>query len=162
MTKRNELIGEMIGWERGNAHRIQHFLKVNSFSEYIARQEGVTGELFEIISVASLCHDIGIKLALEEFSSSAGPYQEKLGPPAAKRILEKLAYKKELIERVSFLVGHHHTYDKIDGIDYQILVEADFLVNIFESKMDEEKKEKIKKNIFKTKTGLRVFEEMYG
>ena len=39
-----------------------------------------------------------------------------------------------MIRRVEYLVGHHHTYKDIDGLDYQILVEADFLVNIL--KMD--------------------------
>ena len=35
-------------------------------------------------------------------------------------------------ERICYLIGHHHTYDKIDGTDYQILVDADFLVNLYE------------------------------
>ena len=35
-------------------------------------------------------------------------------------------YTEEQIERVKYLVGHHHTYDNIDGLDYQILIEADF------------------------------------
>ena len=37
---------------------------------------------------------------------------------------------RRVTERVAYLIGHHHTYDKIEGMDYQILVEADFLVNI--------------------------------
>mgnify|MGYP000340972515 FL=1 len=44
-----------------------------------------------------------------------------------------------MTERVAYLIGHHHTYDKIEGMDYQILVEADFLVNIL--RQDEEKGE---------------------
>jgi hypothetical protein len=36
--------------------------------------------------------------------------------------------------RICFLIGHHHTYTKIDGPDFQILVEADFPVNIDEDK----------------------------
>lgn len=41
-------------------------------------------------------------------------------------MLENLSYDKDIIERVCYLVGHHHTYNSIDGMDYQILVEADF------------------------------------
>lgn len=37
------------------------------------------------------------------------------------------------VERVAYLVGHHHTYTDIDGIDYQILIEADYIVNASES-----------------------------
>ena len=43
-----------------------------------------------------------------------------------------------MIERVKYLIAHHHTYDAIDGIDYQILVEADFLVNILEDGLAKE------------------------
>lgn len=44
-----------------------------------------------------------------------------------------LCFSPKVTERVSYLVGHHHTYDHIDGMDYQILVEADFLVNFNEN-----------------------------
>ena len=33
------------------------------------------------------------------------------------------------IARVAYLVGHHHTLRGIDGIDYQILIEADYIAN---------------------------------
>lgn len=36
------------------------------------------------------------------------------------------------IERVAYLVGHHHTLHDIDGMDYQILIEADYIVNACE------------------------------
>lgn len=44
-----------------------------------------------------------------------------------------LCFSPKVAERVSYLVGHHHTYDHIDGMDYQILVEVDFLVNFNEN-----------------------------
>ncbi len=60
----------------------------------------------------------------------------KEGPALAEQMLSELGFEKDVIERVSFLVGHHHTYTGIDGLDYQILVEADFLVNLFEGNTD--------------------------
>lgn len=42
------------------------------------------------------------------------------------------------IERVAYLVGHHHTFQRIDGLDYQILIEADFIVNAAESAYSKE------------------------
>ncbi len=35
---------------------------------------------------------------------------------------------KMYLDRVQYLIAHHHTYDNIDGIDYQILVELIFLL----------------------------------
>ena len=54
-----------------------------------------------------------------------------------------------------------NTSKAIDGIDFQILVEADFLVNIFEDGTGKPECEKIKANIFKTNTGIRLLEQLY-
>ena len=37
------------------------------------------------------------------------------------------------MNRVAYLVGHHHSPEQIDSIDYQILIEADDIVNASES-----------------------------
>ena len=58
--------------------------------------------------------------------------------------------------------GHHHTYNQIDGLDFQILVEADFLVNIFEDKMNVDQIASIRKQYFKTKTGIELLQSVYG
>ena len=72
-----------------------------------------------------------------------------------------MGFSDEIVNRVSYLVGHHHTYTGIDGIDYQILVEADFLVNIYEDNMDLQARENAFGNIFRTSTGKRLFRQMY-
>ena len=38
------------------------------------------------------------------------------------------------MNRVAYLVGHHHSPEQIDAIDYQILIEADDIVNASESR----------------------------
>ena len=47
-------------------------------------------------------------------------------------MLKELGFDQDVSNRVQYLIAHHHTYDAIDGIDYQILIEADFLVNMYE------------------------------
>ena len=37
------------------------------------------------------------------------------------------------MNRVAYLVGHHHRPEQINGIDYQILIEADYIVNASEN-----------------------------
>ena len=151
----------MIQYYAGNPHQIQHFVKVHAFAKLIAEQEGATGGLLQTIEASALVHDIGIKVALSQYGQSSGKLQEKLGPPEAEKMLSSIGFEKSFIERVSYLVGHHHTYEKIDGLDYQILLEADFLVNIHESKYERENVHRVKEKIFKTKTGKRLLEEMY-
>ena len=62
---------------------------------------------------------------------------------------------------MEYLVGHHHTYKDIDGLDYQILVEADFLVNYFEDGLDKEHIKKSAEKIFKTETGKKIVKDMF-
>ena len=75
--------------------------------------------------------------------------------------MKSLGFEQDVIDRVSYLVGHHHTYTNIDGMDYQILVEADFLVNYFENHSETDTIKKSVKKIFKTETGIRIATEMF-
>ena len=68
----------------------------------------------------------------------------------------------EEINRVCYLIAHHHTYEEIDGIDYQILLEADFLVNAFEDRLEKEEISHFRNKIFKTKTGIYLLNTMFG
>ena len=58
-------------------------------------------------------------------------------------------------------IGIHHTYNNIDGIDYQILVEADFLVNICDDNLTKEAALKAYNCIFKTECGKKICREMF-
>jgi hypothetical protein len=95
------------------------------------------------------------------YNSNAGNWQELEGPPVAKELLRDIDLDDAIKERVLFLIGHHHHYQIIDDIDFQILVEADFLVNIFEDEMDEHSIKNIREKIFKTESGIRIFEKLY-
>ncbi len=85
----------------------------------------------------------------------------KEGAPVARNMLESLGYDADLIERVCYPVGHHHACENIDGSDYQIPVEADFLVNIFEGRMELTGAKQIRKTIFKTQGGKEIFDLLY-
>ncbi len=76
-------------------------------------------------------------------------------------MLEKLEVKPEIIERVCYLIGNHHSYSKIEGLDFQILVEADFLVNIFEDEMNKSMLAGIREKYFNTATGKALLQSIY-
>ena len=54
-----------------------------------------------------------------------------------------------------------HSYSKIDGTDFQILVEADFLVNIYEDAVSPESVRNVREKIFRTEPGIGLLDEMY-
>lgn len=155
------LIVAMSEYEAGNVAGVNHFLKVFAFAKAIGEGEGFSPELQELTETAALVHDIGIKPSMEKYGSAAGEYQEKEGPDIAREMLTDLGYPAGMVERVCFLVGHHHTYSHIDGPDYQALVEADFLVNIFEGQMKRPEIEAVRKNIFRTKTGKKLLDTLF-
>ena len=138
MNRIDRLYMEMIRYYQGDPKHIQHFVKVHSFSRLIGQGEGLDESTMYTLEAAALVHDIGIKIGMEKYGRSDGKTQE-----------------------VEYLVGHHHTYKNIDGMDYQILVEADFLVNYFEDGLDREHIKTSAEKIFKTETGKKIVKEMF-
>ena len=158
----SSLIDEMIVYDKGDPKRIQHFIKVHDFARTIGQLEGLDDDTLYILESAAVVHDIGIHVCEEKYGSCEGKLQEKEGTALAKEMLERLGYEQEVIDRVCYLVGHHHTYTNIDGIDYQILVEADFLVNLYEDEVSLDAVRKAYQNIFKTESGRKICRNMFG
>lgn len=161
MINKSKVIDAMIQYYAGDPRRIQHFLKVHSFAKTIGELEQLSEDLLYILEIAAIVHDIGIKMSEQKYQSSAGNYQQIEGPPIAREMLDELGFDNALIERVCYLIAHHHTYKDIVGLDYQILVEADFLVNIYEDQMGEKEIKSIREKIFKTPAGLKFLDKMY-
>ena len=157
------VIHEMILFDRGDARRIQHFLKVYQFAALIGKLEGLSPEQQEILEIAAILHDIGIIPSEKKYGISNGKLQEQEGPAYARELLNRIdGYGQEFIDRVCFLIAHHHTYEGVDGLDWQILLEADFLVNSFEKNMTEEAIKKFRASVFRTKSGIALLNNQYG
>ena len=159
--KLKELYLAMWKWDEGDPQLIQHFAKVHSFAKLIGSCEGLDEKTMYLLEVETLLHDIGIIPARREFGSGSGKYQEKVSDPLVREMLGGLGFDPEIIERAAFVVSHHHTYKDIDGADYQILVEADFLVNLFEEDEEEEAIVAARNSIFQTETGKKLLYEMF-
>lgn len=161
MSRLNNLYKKMIEYDRGDPKRIQHFIKVHSFARLIGQEEYIDDNTLYILEAAAYVHDIGIHPAMEKYGRDDGKLQEQEGPAEAEKIMKQLGFEQDVIDRVCYLVGHHHTYTDIKGMDYQILVEADFLVNYFENNLSAETIQKSVEKIFRTETGRRIAEEMF-
>lgn len=157
----NRLFMEMIRYYGGDAKRIQHFVKVHSFAKLIGEMEHVDKETMKILEASAYVHDIGIKAAENKYGKCNGKLQEQEGPAVAKEMLERLGFEAALVERVCYLVGHHHTYTNVDGIDYQILIEADFLVNLYEDDLSRDTAVSVCEKIFKTQSGKQICRIMF-
>lgn len=157
----DRLLYAMMEYEKGCPKRVQHLLKVYEFARMIGKMERLDEHTQFVLESAAIVHDIGICLSLEKYKSSAGSYQEVEGPPEAKKLLEDLGWPEDVTERVCWLVGHHHTYTNIQGIDYQILVEADFLVNLYEEESAPSVQKSVYQKIFQTEGGKKICALLY-
>ena len=171
----------MLAYYTGDPRRAQHFLKVHAFARTIAIGEGLDAETRFLLEAAALTHDIGIKAAEQKLGYSNGKLQEELGPEPAREMLEGLGFTQTQIDRVCWLIAHHHTYKDVVGVDYQILLEADFFVNTYEEAADKglsrakawdetsaeaaamrKAAEAAYRNVFVTETGKKLFAQMFS
>lgn len=157
-----EVIKKIMDYFATDLRRINHALKVYSFAKTIGALEMLSSEEQYILELSAILHDIGIKEAERKYHSTIGHYQETEGPLVAQKLLEEFFIPEELQSRVLYLIGHHHSYGNIDGLDFQILIEADFLVNIYEDEMDQKQVEAIYEKYFKTATGQSIMKRCYG
>ena len=161
MNRIDRLTLKTMDFFRGDARRIQHLTKVHAYAALIGRMEGLDEATQAIVEASAIVHDVGIRPAEERYGSCGGKLQEELGPAEARTLLTAAGYTPEETERVAWLVGHHHTYDPIEGMDHQILVEADFLVNLHEDGSSPEAIRRTLDTIFRTDAGKRLCQTMF-
>ena len=150
-----------VEYNENDALRIHHLIRVHTFARLIGKSEGYDETNQKIAELAALLHDIGIHNAEKKYNSIDGRYQEIEGGPVARAIMEDTHIPEWMIERVVYIVEHHHTLSAIDGLDFQAVVEADLLVNMFDKGVSKEKIEMIRDKEFKTKKGIQLLNQMY-
>ena len=140
---------------------ISHFMKVWGFARTIGISEHLDEHTQYILELAAVVHDIACPLCRRKYGNTCGIYQEREGIPMAKEFYSGYGLDETDLERICFLVGHHHTYRNVNGLDWQILLEADFLVNAGESEKYRRNVQKFRENVFQTETGIQLLAEMY-
>ena len=154
-------VEKMIDFYQGNLSDIEHFLKVWAYARTIGTQEGLDKDTQETLELATVVHDIACPYCREKYGNTNGKNQERESAPLVKEFFARMDVPETKVERIVWLVTHHHTYTDVDGIDYQILLEADFLVNASESHYSKESIETARDRIFQTATGLRLLESIF-
>lgn len=157
----SEIMKKMIAYSEGNRHDINHFMKVWTYARTIGELEGVDTETQFILETAAITHDIACPLCRQKYGNTDGKYQEQEGAVLVREFLKDTDLPAHQIDRVAYLVGHHHTLDQIEGLDYQILVEADYLVNADESGYSQENIINFCDKIFRTPSGIELLRCVY-
>jgi len=156
-----EVLAGMLRISQGNLHDIDHLLKVWAYARAIGRLEGLDETTQTTLEVAALVHDIACPLCREKYGNTAGVHQQTEGGPMAEAFLAPFILPQDVKDRVRWLVEHHHTFRDIQGLDYQILVEADYLVNAGESGYGRESIRTFRDKIFRTESGKALLNAVF-
>ncbi len=150
----------MEAYFNGDAKRINHAHRVTEYAEELLKREG--GD-YSIVIGASLLHDIGIHQAQKKYGSTIGKFQEKEGPPIARRILTRLGFERNQIEEICEIIAHHHNPGRINTQNFKMLYDADWLVNLRDEYdiQDRSKLHNIIDRVFLTPSGKALATEIY-
>lgn len=157
----SEVMKKMVVYSNGIMHDINHLLKVHAYAKMIGECENLTPQEMRILEIAAIVHDIACPLCREKYGNSDGKKQEEEGVPLVYSFFEGTDIEKDVLDRVAYLVGHHHTLTDIDGVDYQVLIEADYLVNADESHFPKENIQNMMETTFRTDTGKELLKSIY-
>ncbi len=152
----SEIMEKMIIFSKGNIHDIGHLMCVWSYAKMIGELERLDPQTQFILETAAITHDIACPLCREKYGNTNGKLQEEEGIPLVREFLAGTDLSEAQIDRVAFLVGHHHTLNEINGMDYQILIEADYIVNAIETDYSRQNIENFMNTVAKTESGMRI------
>jgi HD superfamily phosphodiesterase len=151
----DELVEDMRSVFGDDHSRVDHALAVLGYANEIHAVEGGDAQ---VVQAAAILHDIGIHEAERKYGSPAGRYQEIEGPPIAEGILRTRGFDEERITHVCRIIANHHSARNIDTLEFRVLWDADWLVNlpeVFEKDGDSDRRSRIDR-IFKTSTGRQI------
>ena len=157
----NEVMEKMIVASQGSFHDINHFLKVWAYARNIGMGEKLDDETQKTLEMSAIVHDISCPSLRAKYGNADGKKQEEVSSPMIKEFFADTDVEKSVADRIDYMIAHHHTYTDVDGIDLQILLEADFLVNAQEMSIKKDAIEEMMKNVFKTDTGIRYLKELF-
>lgn len=156
-----QLTEKMVAFSEGNTADIHHFLCVWAYARTIGEAEGLDTETQFLLEATAIIHDISCPLCREKYGNTDGRHQEEESPALVRDFLADSGMNAQQIDRISYLIAHHHTVTEIDGIDYQILIEADFLVNAAEKGLSKDAVTHFLENTAKTDCGKRLLKSIF-
>lgn len=155
------IMKRIIVFSDGNIHDIDHLIRVWTYAKTIGEMEGLDEETQFVLEVAAITHDIACPLCREKYGNTNGKHQEEEGALMVREFLSCESLEEKKLERIVYLVAHHHTFSNIEGLDYQILLEADYIANATENDYSKENVSNFMKRIIKSKSAQELLKSIF-
>jgi HD superfamily phosphodiesterase len=162
LAERDDLLKDRVALEMKryfdhDFKRIGHAANVARYAEQIVREEQGNPA---VVLCAAYLHDIGMHEAERKHGSGAAQHHEEERPGVAREILTRLGAKKQIVEEVCDIIGHHHHPGDQETLNFKVVYDADLIVNLEEEYKDREvEKDRVSGIIdktFLTETGKRA------
>ena len=111
---------------------------------------------------AALVHDITCPLCREVYGECTGEQQERESLYVLSLFFDCLDLPPLQVERIIWMVSHHHTPEASDEPDFRLLIEADLLANLQEQNIDLFDLRQLAVRTMRTKTGQEELRKMLG
>ena len=123
---KERLLDQISDYFGSDVERFDHAKAVLGFAEEILQEVKAD---WHIVVPVSILHDVGIKIAEEKYGSAGPKHQEAEGPPVAEKMLRRIGYIPEHIKEICHIIAHHHSPGPRESVNFQVLFDADTLVN---------------------------------
>ena len=156
-----QVLSEMIRMLKHDRAQVEHAMKVYVYASIIGDLEGLKDDQLRALRAAAILNDVALPECLDREGEWNGELQRRYGEPMAREVLTRLGYDS-YADRVGYLVSHSHNYfhEMHDYLDLQILIEANFLVNLTDGSCSE-KPEDVYNRYFATPTGRALMRDLF-
>lgn len=135
LNHESELLYCALCYEEGHPRRTQHILKVYALAQVLGARAGLSEEERQILQAAAILHDIAIKYCKEHGTGDASQKnQQQEAPRLVRDFLARAGYPAAYTPRILELVLRHHDYTDREDPLLRLLIEADLIVNCYESR----------------------------
>jgi len=156
-----QVLSEMTRILKHDRAQVEHAMKVYVYASIIGDLEGLQGDQLRALRAAAILNDIVLPECLDREGEWNGELQRRYGEPMVREVLARLGYDR-YADQVAYLVGrsHHFLEEMHENLGLQILIEANFLVNLSDGTCTE-KPEDVYNRYFATATGRAMMKDLF-
>lgn len=141
--------------------QIGHTEAVHNFAQLLAKLERYDEHRQALIEMAALLHDIGCPNAKSKYGNTNAPNQEKEGKIVASQLLANYPIPEKDKELLAEVVGLHHHQKKLKEMGFEILAEADLIVNLLEGYYDLGQADYLFDHLVSSKSGRDIYRNIF-
>ena len=144
--------------------QIAHTLCVHEYTRLLARREGYDEHKVGLLEIAAIMHDIGCPSAKWKYGNSQPAHQQQEGMCIA---AEWFASDPSWLDTqeaqwIVDVVGAHHNAVKAETLGFEVLYEADLIVNLFEGYYPVDYANVYYHKMVRTESGKQLFRQLFA